>query len=273
MTVNTLPSSAEIISATQQNAEQKVDFSSTWDFLIQKFGKKSGQGPQTVASAASVDLDAVIETRDIVISGNVAITGFIVEAGKVFRCTASGASMLTNNASIVTNTGTTLRLSAGDSFVLRATATDVVEVLFFTRAGVRSQVRLFSPNGYGSSATAIRRYVTSTVQGTDITYADSTTAGTTLTINTPGVYSMYIMDQSSAIMNAGVSLNSNQLTTTIISITAADRLAESSNIASGNPCSVSVTAYLPAGSVIRPHCDGTASTGSRHQFTIVKVSD
>jgi hypothetical protein len=134
MTVNTLPTSAEITSAGQQNADQKVDFASTWDFLIQKLGTKSGQGPETVASAASVDLDAVVETRDIVISGAVAITGFVVEAGKVFRVRASGASTLTNNSAIVTQRGANIVCAAGDTFILRATATDTVEVMNYVLA-------------------------------------------------------------------------------------------------------------------------------------------
>src|SRR6187549_3022723 len=134
MTVNTLPTSAEVISATQTNAQQKVDFASMLDFLLQQLGAKSGQGPQTVASAATLNLDAVTDTRDIVISGTTPITASTVEAGKVFRCRASGAFTLTNNANIVTQTGANIICAAGDSFMLRATAANAVEVLNFTRA-------------------------------------------------------------------------------------------------------------------------------------------
>jgi hypothetical protein len=134
MTVNTLPSSSEIIGAGQINAEQKIDFAATWDLLIQVLGKKSGQGPQTVASAATLDLDAVTDTRDIVISGTTAITAVTVEAGKVFRCRASGAFTLTNNSSIVTQRAANIVCAAGDSFFLRATAANTVEVIYFTRA-------------------------------------------------------------------------------------------------------------------------------------------
>lgn len=139
MTVNTLPTAAEVIGSTQTNAEQKNDFESMLDFLLQNLGSKSGQGPQAVASAASVDLDAVTETRDIVISGAAAITGFIVEAGKVFRCRASGAFTLTNNSGIVTQRGANIIAVSGDTFILRATATNTVEVLCYCRSGVWSQ--------------------------------------------------------------------------------------------------------------------------------------
>jgi hypothetical protein len=47
----------------------------------------------------------------------------------------------------------------------------------------QSMVRLNTANGYGSTNTAIRRFTNVvTNQGTDITYADSATLGTTFTI-------------------------------------------------------------------------------------------
>lgn len=134
MTVNTLPTSSEVTNGTQTNANQKVDFASMLDFLLQVLGAKSGQGPQTVASAATLNLNAVTDTRDIVISGTTTITAVTVEAGKVFRCRASGAFTLTNNTDIVTQTAADIVCAAGDSFTLRATAANTVEVLEFTRA-------------------------------------------------------------------------------------------------------------------------------------------
>lgn len=148
MAVETLPSAAEVTNGTQTNADQKTDFASWLNFLLAKFGSKSGQGPQTVASAATLDLDAVVETRDIAISGAVAITAVTIEAGKVFRARASGAFTLTNNANIVTNTGANIVCAAGDSFVLRATAANTVEIILFTRAGV-------IPQANGGTGTAL----------------------------------------------------------------------------------------------------------------------
>lgn len=135
MTVQTLPTSAEVISGTQTNAQQKTDFASLFDFVLAQLGKISGQGPQTVASAATLDLDAVTDTRDIVISGTTPITAVTIEAGKVFRCRASGAFTLTNNAAIVTNTGSNIIAASGHSFILRATAANTVEVLNYSRGG------------------------------------------------------------------------------------------------------------------------------------------
>ena len=84
-----------------------------------------------VASVAgTVDLTtAAPDTDDIRITGALAITVFTVAIGRVIRVVAGGAFSLANNASIVTQTGATLTMAAGDSFMLRATAANVVEVL------------------------------------------------------------------------------------------------------------------------------------------------
>jgi|SRR6187402_889619 len=136
MTVNTLPTSAEVISGTQTNADQKTDFASMFDFLLSRLGSKSGQGPQTVASAATLNLDAITETRDIVISGTTPITAVTVEAGKVFRARASGAFSLVDSSAIVTNRSSDILCAAGDSFLIRATAANTVEILFLSKASL-----------------------------------------------------------------------------------------------------------------------------------------
>lgn len=89
-----------------------------------------------VASVAgTVDLTASSpDTDDIQITGALAITAFTVAIGRVMRVRAAAAHSLANNASIVTQTGATVTCVAGDSYMLRATAANVVEVLNFTRA-------------------------------------------------------------------------------------------------------------------------------------------
>lgn len=84
-----------------------------------------------VASVAgTVDLTAnAPNTDDIRITGALAITAFTLTAGRVVRVTAGGAFTLTNNANIVTNSGANLVAAAGDTFMLRATAANVVEVM------------------------------------------------------------------------------------------------------------------------------------------------
>lgn len=99
------------------------------------FAKTTGIAPRAVrvdvASVAGVvDLTASApNTDDIRITGILTITGFTVAPGRVLRVTAGAAFTLANNASIVTNTGANLVFATGDTFILRATAANVVEVL------------------------------------------------------------------------------------------------------------------------------------------------
>jgi len=77
---------------------------------------------------------AAPDSDDIRITGALAITAFTVAVGRVLRVTAAAAFTLANNASIVTQTGALLTMAAGDTFMLRATAANVVEVLGLVRA-------------------------------------------------------------------------------------------------------------------------------------------
>lgn len=139
----------------------------------------------------------------------------------------------------------------------------------------QSMIRLNGGGGYGTTNTAIRRLANITInQGSDITYADSTSLGASFTINSNGVYAISYNENFNAATNMGISLNSNQLTTSISSINAADRLAIT-DIPNANFNSfVGWAGYLNAGSVIRPHAAG-ASIGSGSataQFTAVRIA-
>jgi hypothetical protein len=138
-----------------------------------------------------------------------------------------------------------------------------------------SMIRLNSSNGYGSTNTCILRYTnTITSTGSDITYADSATLGATFTINTSGVYAMSAFCQaSSGTMNHGLSLNSTQLSTGIASLTTkTECLGFAFNNGGNQQQGVSVTMYLPAGSVIRHHADGVAVNATQGYFTIIKIA-
>lgn len=169
----------------------------------------------------------------------------------------------TGSANGATVTGNTLNLQTATS-----SQPGVVSAL------PGSQIRLDSPNGYGSSNTQIRRFsnVTSTT-GSDITYADSATLGATLTINAAGIYAIERHDgNSTAGPTLGISLNSSQLTTNIQSITTADRLTMNSLdlINSFTQCSVVVRCAI--NDVIRPHDGSTfGNTGSSNQMIITQV--
>lgn len=138
-----------------------------------------------------------------------------------------------------------------------------------------SMVRLNTANGYGSTNTMIRRFSTTvTSQGSDITYTDSATAGASFTINTNGIYAISYSEAFISNSYFGISLNSSQLTTSVISITASNLLIQSTNSNNTYSGAVSWTGYLPAGSVIRPHTAGqTAGTPANAiQFTMCRVA-
>lgn len=140
----------------------------------------------------------------------------------------------------------------------------------------QSMIRLSTGNGWGSTSTAIRRYLTQSVnQGTDITYVDSGTLGAVFTINTNGVYAISTSDNFNAANWIGISLNSASLTTSVNSLLAAEVLSAVTSPAASQSGACAWTGYLAAGSVIRPHqAPGTAvgSYPQTTQFTIVRIA-
>lgn len=233
-----------------------------------------------IPSAATVNLTTGAANTDHVnVTGTTTITGFTVAAGRLVFVRFAGALTLTNNASIVTQTGANILTQAGDTCVLRATAANVVEVVAYVPAVLnqqtnRSMVRVSGANGYGSTNTVIRRFTTVHANvGSDITYADSATLGASFTINTPGMYAISYTDSFTTASDIGVSLNSTQLTTSISAINAADRIAEATAASADFRAAVAVTSSLAAGSVIRPHCSGFATNlVANTQLTITRVA-
>lgn len=89
-----------------------------------------------VASAATVNLAiSAPNTRHINITGTTTITAFTVAIGQTYFVRFAGALTLTNNASIVTQTGANITTQAGDTCIIRATSGNVVEVLSYVPAG------------------------------------------------------------------------------------------------------------------------------------------
>jgi len=133
-----------------------------------------------------------------------------------------------------------------------------------------SYIRLTQYNGFGSTNTCIGRFsVINVSQGTDITYADSATLGGLFTINTTGVYAITITGGGN--VNMGISVNSTELSTSINTISVANRVASNGGNASLAQCA-SWTGYLVAGSLVRPHTDGSNFSSITPSFTIVKVA-
>jgi hypothetical protein len=139
-----------------------------------------------------------------------------------------------------------------------------------------NRVTTHTANGHGSTNNKVPRYTTASINtGTAITYADSAANGASFTINESGIYAIYtIATNSGGASNFGVSINSTQLTTSITSITAADRLILGGSSAASNYNATSRICKLVAGDVIRPHDDGTTDGSSEliAYFDILKVA-
>ena len=138
-----------------------------------------------------------------------------------------------------------------------------------------SRVWLNTHNGYGSSSTVIPRYTTTVVNsGTDITYADSATLGSTFTINTAGMYacSVGINSPISAFCEIGISLNSTQLTTGINAITGSTALARAFTtavVSTSTNIFASATFYFAVNDVIRPHGGGQVPNSTNTAFFLI----
>lgn len=151
-------------------------------------------------------------------------------------------------------------------------ATGAVTGASFSQSGTVSLVRLHTSNGYGSTNNKIRRMSTTvTNTGSDITYADSATAGGSFTINTTGIYSISYADIAGAAASFGLSLNSSQLTTSIASITTADRLIMFVASATDFVAAAPWTGKLTSGDVVRIHTDGSAASSAPDQATVTIV--
>jgi len=113
-------------------------------------------------------------------------------------------------------------------------------------------------NGNGSTNTRFRRIttvVTNTGQSIDWTYADSASLGGSWTFSTGGIYNIIYTDLASGAVNWGLSINSDQGTTDVATITETTKLVMTGGQAGADSCSV--TTYLAVGAVLRAHNGGT----------------
>jgi len=141
--------------------------------------------------------------------------------------------------------------------------------------GSMTMIRLHTGNGYGSTNTVIRRFTTIVVNtGAGITYADSATLGASFTCTEAGIYSFNYTDVFNAASNMGLSINSAQLTTDIVSITAANRLASATSSNANINTFAAITIQLAVGDVVRPHTGGVAESGlpAKVSFAVCRVA-
>lgn len=122
-------------------------------------------------------------------------------------------------------------------------------------------------NGYGSTNTYIRRWTNIEENSGDThlcTITQSSTDGDKFTLNYDCEVTIVSQDGSSGNTTVGISLNSSQLTTSILSITIADRLAISGVGDANRTYCTNWTGTLSANDVLRFHnAGGDLGTASR----------
>lgn len=137
---------------------------------------------------------------------------------------------------------------------------------------ITSQLRLNTYAGYGGTDNKIMRFTTSAENIGNMfsenhsTGYSSNAKGLEITINRSGKYAVKLNDSynSAGYRSSGLSLNSAQLTTAIVSITTANRISHS-HCYQGTATlgyQTSVILYFAKNDVIRPHTDGLAATAT-----------
>jgi hypothetical protein len=195
-------------------------------------------------------------------------------SGDVEELTASALFAAVKQAASDTATGV-VELATSAEVATGTDATRAITPAALRGGPIQSMVRLHTANGNGSTNTAIRRFSTVVTNvGSDITYADSATLGATFTINNAGVYAISYTDNLGNANEIGLSLNSSQLSTSILSITAADRLKSATTGGLAFSQCADWTGYLSAGAVIRAHgaVSPAVGTNALANFTIARVS-
>src|SRR5207244_750630 len=111
-----------------------------------------------------------------------------------------------------------------------------------------SSVRVDTANGYGSTATRIRRF--SNIRdniGSDIVYTDDPVNGGTFTIKTDGLYAISYNDSFGTADDFGISKNTSSVTTVFTSLPTNEKLAQATTSGASVAALASGNYYLAAG--------------------------
>lgn len=138
---------------------------------------------------------------------------------------------------------------------------------------VDSMVRLSVGNGFGSTATKIRRFANVDDNlGSAITYTDSIIDGASFTANEDGVYHVsYSEESNAAFAQAGISLNASSLVSDINNLPSSERLTIETGDGGNARVHSGWSGYLKAGDIIRPQISSTMISGGLGvHFTITK---
>ena len=254
---------ADVLTAVDLNAmigapTQNTQTGTTYTAVLLDAGKTV-----TLSNASAVTL-TIPAQASVSWADNTQLNFLNIGAGTVTITAAAGVTITGTPLTLATSKGGSLVRTASNTWTFKSGGGEVIT----------SSVFLNTTNGYGSTNNKIRRF-TNTVRnsGADITYADTAADGASFTINTTGMYSVHFGDQFSGSNHFGISLNSNQLTTSILTITVSHLLSLGTTATANYLGVSSFSGFLTAGDVVRPHTAGQASgtNSSRCVFSIARV--
>lgn len=124
-------------------------------------------------------------------------------------------------------------------------------------------------SAFGSTNNKIPRWTNVVIdRGEHITFRQSATLGDDFFINTPGLYFFGVCLTTDGVSGIGISLNSSELTTGVLSIAVADLMVSEVVSGANQQGAMFCVMRLEPGDIVRPHHDsGILGTAARCQFT------
>jgi hypothetical protein len=234
-----------------------------------------------IASAATINLTTA--TGNLIhVTGATTITAITIPSGAVREVVFDAALTLTNGPNLILPTAANITTAAGDSMTVVGDGA-AARVTKYQLANGRAlavaplgdhEVVVNTGAGLGSTNTAIRRFTTlQSSVGTAITYASSATLGDTFTINEIGIYAISYTDNETTGAGYGISVNSNQLSTSAANITATTRVGFGRSV-SGSAVCVTAVVKLGVGDVVRAHSTAASTfniSAADNYFRIKKI--
>lgn len=163
-----------------------------------------------------------------------------------------------------------------DGELYKKTSAGVESAVAPASAAGSSYVHVSVGNGWGSTATKIRRFTTTdTTTGSDITFSDTSTVGSIFTINTDGLYSIFYCDLANAGTAIAISHNSSALTTNGEDLTYAQGKRSVASVNSTvTMIPVQTILKCVAGDIIRAHGNGAglANSSNRTMMQITRLA-
>jgi hypothetical protein len=143
------------------------------------------------------------------------------------------------------------------------------QVLAFVRSAARSMISANSSPGNGSTNTFVARFTNQSTFGSDVTFADDASLGSSFTINTDGLYFVGLTAQTvTGGASIGVTVNHIGIIPDSLSLTAGSIVTSSCQVAVAGSASTLIP--LSTGDVIRVNTDGnTLSNNAQTDFRII----